>query len=89
LQPEQLKKLFKGAIEKLKTMAAKVGDNILFYSRSLNQGFVSAVGPDGLRLITFLPRGKGHAKEGTKKVMTESVDGQIIEHEIHHVVEID
>lgn len=90
LAPEQLKKLFKGAIEKLKTMSAKVGDNILFFSRSLNQGFVSNVGTDGLRLITFLPRGKSFAKDGTQKVVTESCeDGTIIEHEIHHTVEID
>jgi hypothetical protein len=90
LKPEQLKKLFKSAIEKAKSIGAKVGENILFFSRSLNQGFVSSIAKDGIHLITFLPPGKSFAKDDTKKVVTESMDdGSIVEHQIHHFVEID
>ena len=89
-----LKQLFKSAIEKFKTMKAKTGEAILFYSRSLNQGFVAAVGPQGnLRLITFLPKGKHFAKEGTLKVMMENADDieNIIteEYKYDHYAELD
>lgn len=91
LTTEQLKKLFKNAIEKAKEIGAKTGENILFFSRSLNQGFVSAVGSDGLRLITFLPPGKSFAKDDTKKVVTEGFDGELLDEavEISHFVELD
>lgn len=89
-----LKQLFKSAIEKFKTMSANTGDAILFFSRSLNQGFVAGVGPQGnLRLITFLPKGKHYAKEGTLKVVMESADDpeNVIteEYKIDHYVEMD
>ena len=89
LKQEQLKTLFRHAIEKAKTLGAKVGENILFFSRSLNQGFVSSIGKDGIHLITFLPPGKSFAKDDTKKVVTEDFEGQLIECEIHHYVEIE
>ena len=90
LKPDQLKKLFKTAIEKAKSIGAKVGENILFFSRSLNQGFVSSIGSDGIRLITFLPPGKSFAKDDTRKIVTESCDdGSVVEHQIDHYVELD
>ena len=89
-----LKELFKRSIEKFKTMNTKAGEALLFFSKSLNQGFVAAVGPQGnLRLITFLPPGKHHAKEGTLKVIMESADDpeNVIteEYSYDHYVELD
>jgi len=71
---DELKKLFRNAIEKVKDFRGNVGKNILFYSKSLNQGFVSAVEPTGLSLITFLPPGKSFAKSGTDKMVIEGVE---------------
>ena len=93
LGSDGLKQLFKKAIEKFKKMPQAAGEAILFFSKSLNQGFVAAVGPQGnLRLITFLPPGKHFAKDGTLKVIMESDDElhQITE-EIHydHYMELD
>lgn len=87
LSKEQLKKLFKNAIERLKTIKVNLEDTVLFYSKSLEQGFISAVDREGLRLITFLPRGKQIAKDGTEKVIVESIDGD--KYEVDHIMEID
>lgn len=76
LSVEQLKVLFRNAIESFEKMSRKAGDEILFYSKSLQQGFVSVVQPDGnLKLITFLPPGRSNPKPGTEKLVIESMCG--------------
>lgn len=81
----QIKLLFKRAIEKFINMQATVGQEFLFYSNSLKQGFVSVVGKDGnLKLITFLPPGKSFPKDGTKKMVIEGK-----EYEDITIVELD
>lgn len=78
LTKDELKTLFRNAIKKLSKIGASAGDNILFFSKSLKQGFVSAVDDKGnLRLITFLPRGKDFPKPGTEKVVVEGIEEEI------------
>jgi hypothetical protein len=75
LSIQELKFLFKNAIEKFTKLKAKAGAEFLFYSKSLKQGFISVVERDGnLKLITFLPRGKSFPKPGTKKMVIEGVE---------------
>lgn len=90
LKIDQLKQLFRKAIEKVNTMKTDVGQTFLFYSKSLNQGFISAVGEQGnLNLITFLPPGRSFPKPGTQKVVIESLEGEQLEFENITVVELD
>lgn len=63
----------------------KQGDNfLLFYSRSLEQAYITQVYPDQktVRIITVLPKGKNLTPADTGKVLIESVgevDVEIIE----------
>lgn len=55
----------------------KKGDNfVLFYSKSLKQGYVTNVFPDTktIRIITVLPKEKNLAPPGTAKVLVESAE---------------
>jgi hypothetical protein len=80
LTMEQLKVLFKKAIEKAIELGVHTGEEILFWSKSLQQAFVSAITPDGdIKLITFLPRGKHTAKPGTEHVVVEGKQIRIVE----------
>jgi hypothetical protein len=80
-----LKKLFRTALEHFMKMQAEVGETMLFFSKSLNQGFIAAVGPKkNLQLVTFLPPGKSFPKPGTEKIVVESEEIQI-----DHYVEMD
>jgi hypothetical protein len=79
-----LKELFKRALMKLDQIATRVNEEILFFSSSLNQGFVAAVTNDqNLRLITFLPHGHNFAKSGTSVQFVENLSKN------YRVVEID
>jgi len=90
LTTDDIKTLFINAIEQFKTMTAKAGDEILFFSKSLNQGFVSGVDANGnLSLITFLPPGRSFPKPGTEKVVVEDMNGTIIEFKKLTIVEIE
>lgn len=90
LSIDQLKLLFKTAIEKFDKMSTEVGQEILFYSKSLNQGFVSVVDNGGnLKLITFLPPGRSNPKPGTEKIVVESLEGEEMTFENILIVEID
>jgi len=72
LTTTELKRLFKEAIEKSIELGVRAGEEILFWSKSLKQGFVSAIDNQGnIDLITFLPRGKHQPKDGTEHVVLE------------------
>lgn len=65
----------------------KAGDNfLLFYSRSLEQAYITQVYPDQktVRIITVLPKGKNLVPADTGKVLVESVGEVEVE-----VVEMD
>lgn len=80
LSVEDLKRLFKEAIEKALELGVQTGEEILFWSKSLKQGFVSAIDPQGnIKLITFLPKGKHQPKTGTEHVVVEDKQIRIIE----------
>jgi hypothetical protein len=65
--------LFRRAIEKLQSIKVRAEQELLFFSKSLNQGFVAAVDALGnLRLITFLPPGRHNAMPGTELELMES-----------------
>lgn len=72
---DKLKTLFKNAIDK----AVSVGE-YLFYSKSLDQGFIGSVDNRGnITAITVLPPGKSFPKDGTDKIIVEDKEYQIIE----------
>jgi hypothetical protein len=80
LTAEQMKQLFQRALDKFANMKARVGEAFLFFSKSLNQGFVSAVNGHGdLTLITFLPRGRRNPKPGTDVALMESLEFTFVE----------
>ncbi|NIU01485.1 MAG: hypothetical protein GWN01_11385 [Nitrosopumilaceae archaeon] len=86
LTRKELKRLFREAIEKAIELGVHTGENILFWSKGLKQGFVSAVDPQGnIKLITFLPRGKHDPRKGQQKgketehVVLENTQYRIIE----------
>lgn len=80
LTADELKRLFKEAIEKTIELGTHVGEEILFWSKSLKQGFVSAIDSQGnIDLITFLPRGKHQPKTGTEHIVLESKQYRVIE----------
>ncbi|KFZ26286.1 MAG: hypothetical protein KQ78_01459 [Candidatus Izimaplasma bacterium HR2] len=80
LSANDLKNLFKKAIEKAIQLGVHTGEEILFWSKSLKQGFVSAIDPQGnIKLITFLPKGKHQPKTGTEHIVLESKQYRIIE----------
>lgn len=82
LSLDQLKFLFQKSLEKLASMKTRIGETVLFFSRSLNQGFVSAINSSGdLTLITFLPKGRHNPKPGT--------DVELLEHMEYTFVEIE
>jgi len=87
LSADQIKVLFKRALDKLANLKLALNKEVLFFSRSLNQGFVSVVVPEGLKLITFLPKGKSFPKPGTDKLVVESETGE--QYTIDEVIEID
>jgi len=87
LTKDQMKVLFKRALDKLANLKIALNKEILFFSRSLNQGFVSVVVPEGLKLITFLPKGKQFPKPGTDKMIIEAENGKQIE--VDEIIEID
>lgn len=88
LSEQELKHLFDKSIIYLITSKYTHGD-ILFFSKSLNQGYIVSYVPDYYRqykfndnsphliIRTFLPRGKNFAKPGTKTVMVERYDETI------------
>lgn len=79
LKKEQIAQLFKEAIEKAIQMGVHTGEEILFWSKSLKQGFVSAIDKQGnIDLITFLPRGKHQPKTGTEHVVLEGKQTRVI-----------
>lgn len=75
LDIEQLKTLFDRIIDKAKKLGSDVKDTILFYSKSLKQGIVTAYDKinKAIRIITFLPRNKHFAKPGTDEVIVEGI----------------
>lgn len=76
----ELKLLFKEAIEKAIELGVHTGEEILFWSKSLKQGFVSTIDPQGnIKLITFLPKGKHQPKSGTEHIVVEGKQIRIIE----------
>lgn len=80
LSVDELKRLFKEAIEKAIQLGVHTGEEILFWSKSLKQGFVSVIGPQGnIKLITFLPKGKHQPKMGTEHIVIESKQIRVIE----------
>ena len=80
LSMDQLRKLFRNAIEKSIQLGIKVGEEVLFWSKGLQQGFVSAIDPQGnIKLITFLPKGKHQPKQGTEHIVVESKQIRVIE----------
>lgn len=80
LSVDDLKRLFKEAIEKALELGVHTGEEILFWSKSLKQGFVSAIDPQGnIKLITFLPKGKHTPKDGTEHIVVEGKQIRIIE----------
>lgn len=80
LTVDQLKKLFREAIEKAIELGVHTGEEILFWSKSLKQGFVSAIDKSGnIDLITFLPRGKHQPKTGTEHIVLESKSYRVVE----------
>ena len=80
LTTDEMKRLFKVAIEKSIELGVHVGEEILFWSKGLRQGFVSAIDNQGnIKLITFLPRGKHQPKTGTEHVVVESKQYRVIE----------
>ncbi len=78
LSSDDIKRLFQEAIEKTLQIGVEVGEEILFWSKSLKQGFVSAIDPQGnITLITFLPKGKHHPLSGTEHIVIEGTEKQI------------
>lgn len=51
----------------------------LFFSKSFDQGYVVVYNNRKVRIVTVLPKSKGHAKDGTTKVIVESIGLEIIE----------
>lgn len=88
LSPDELKKLFSEAIGKLKNGAVRVGEIIMFWSKSLKQAFVSKItDPRHIKIITFLPRNKHFISPDspeTQEVVVEGIDMTSV-----RVVEID
>jgi len=84
---DQLATLFQRAIDKANELKPKLESEVLFYSRELKQGFVSAIDREGLRIITFLPAGKSIAKPGTSKLVVEGYDGE--SYTVEQIIEID
>ncbi len=68
---EGLKKLFQRAMDWVDRNARKAGE-YLFFSKSLNQGFVAKIAGKNVKLITFLPFGKHNPKPGTKVEIVEN-----------------
>jgi len=80
LSMSELKRLFREAIEKAINLGVHTGEEILFWSRGLKQGFVSAIDKQGnIKLITFLPRGKHQPKTGTEHIVLEGKQIRIVE----------
>ena len=80
LSTDELKRLFREAIEKAIQLGVHTGEEILFWSRGLKQGFVSAIDSKGnIDLITFLPRGKHQPKIGTEHIVLEGKHIRVIE----------
>jgi hypothetical protein len=75
LDKDQLKTLFDRIVEKAKKLGREVQANILFYSKSLRQGIVTAFDrvKHAIKIITFLPRSKHFAKPGTSEIVVEGV----------------
>lgn len=61
-------------LKKITDIPQKRETEVIFYSKSLNQGYVVAHDPQNkeLRIMTVLPRGNPFAKSGTKKIVMES-----------------
>ena len=82
LSNEQLKKLFQEAIDKLKAGAVRAGEEILFWSKSLHQAFVSKItDPKHIKIITFLPRDKHHISKDspdTREVVVEGTQYRVV-----------
>ena len=68
----QIKSLYKRVLQKYSQMSVRAGEEILFYSRSLNQGIVTAVEGKNLRIITFLPPGRNNPMPGTTMAFVEN-----------------
>lgn len=84
---DELKKLFKTAIESAITHGVEKGKTYLFYSQSLRQGFVAAGANGGnIELITFLPKGKSYPKPGTERIVVEGIEQEIV---IDFVIEME
>lgn len=79
LSKEQLQKLFQKALDKFDQLKSRAGE-YLFFSRSLNQGFISTADKDGnLVLITFLPPGRKNPMPGTEVKLIESTEYTYVE----------
>ena len=66
-------------VDELATKNGKSGD-YLFYSKSLEQGYVAAVDfrKKEIRIVTVLPKGRNKAKDGTTFKMMEGLEEFII-----------
>jgi hypothetical protein len=72
---DKLKLLFQKALAQFDRGFYRNGQEILFFSNQLNQGFVGAVANNkNIRLITFLPPGRRTPMPGTAVALVESID---------------
>lgn len=80
LEFDDWKKLHRNAVTGLmKDKSAKTGDYI-FFSKSLDQGYVAHVDVKrkAFKIITVLPKGRKNPMPGTSVLMVEGVEIQII-----------
>lgn len=75
------KTLHSRVAKKLSTFTRWTGNEFVFFSRSLDQGYVAAVDKDSkvVRIITVLPKGKNQPKTGTAKILLEFFGVQELE----------
>jgi hypothetical protein len=59
----------------------KVDGEYIYFSKSLDQGYVVAMSgrAKSMRIITVLPKGRSNPKPGTKQMMVEGVEIEILE----------
>lgn len=92
LTPDDWKKILERAIKAVRV--DKKEAEYLIYSKEFDQGVVVNHIPNArlLTVVTILPKGKGFAKDGTKKVLVESVyfeEGYTTNDEWYDVIEVD
>lgn len=75
------KKLHGRVAKKLESFTRWTGNEFVFFSRSLDQGYVAAVDKDSksVKIITVLPKGKNQPKAGTAKILLEFFGVQELE----------